>query len=172
MFQSCESIFESDRFTVHRVTILATPVQLNEKIRKMKDRVRSLEVALRQAHSRISPIIHPLLFTSDYDVEQTPDISKLPPETEGNLDVAAPHSDDKGSSQETSSTDNLSSAFGTLSITPGRGLKVSAKVRVIGSIMTDSGHQWYGKTAASENFLEVVPSPYFARGLCLMTFCR
>ena len=111
--------------------VLATPVQLHEKIQKMKDRVRDLEMALREVHSFVSPEGHPLLVRIDQensDVEQIcPNLDKLPSGSDGDGSRKAPHS---GTHPETGSTDGLSRAFGTLTISPGRGSKVCVNVHM------------------------------------------
>ena len=122
------------------MTILATPVQLHEKIQKMNGRVHELEEALRQAQARVSPNAHPLLVQN---IRRNPSVEK----SDRLLSVSGAHSDalfhdvPYGSEEATppkamSPTDGLSRAFGTLSITPGRGLKVCLNFRA-GSTTTD-----------------------------------
>ena len=110
---------------------LATPTQLQEKILLMSKRERELETALREAQSRISRDYHPLLIQkSEQDLRETPNLGKLRSGRTGNGNAPPsemPFATEIGSAspEETQSANDLSSAFGTLSITKGRGLKVS-----------------------------------------------
>lgn len=110
---------------------LATPSQLQEKIMLMSKRERELETALREAQSHTSPDNHPLLVQkSGRDLRETPNMGGMHPGPIGNeivprSEVSYAVKTDSVSSNGTEPADELSSAFGTLSMTTERGLKVN-----------------------------------------------
>ena len=95
--------------------VLATPVQLHEKIQAMSYRVRELEEALEAAQVRISPDIHPLLLQT---TEPGHGRAMIPDRTSS----VTIKEEEAG---ETNPVGGLAGTFGTLTITPERGLKVS-----------------------------------------------
>lgn len=113
---------------------LATPTQLQEKILLMLKRERELETALREARSHISRDSHPLLVQeSGQDLKETPNLCGMRSVPPGNGNIPPSETPyaaeiDSASPEETQSADELSTAFGTLSMTTERGLKVSMNI--------------------------------------------
>ena len=95
--------------------VLATPVQLREKIQAMSYRVRELEEALEAAQVRISPDNHPLLLQTT----EPEHARAMIPDKTSSITINEEEADG------TNPAAGLARTFGTLTITPERGLKVS-----------------------------------------------
>ena len=103
--------------------ILATPEQLDEKVQAMKWRIKELEEALQEAQALTSPDCHPLL--QQIVKQETPEAlvpDEPPPDAvEGKGFLVG----------EPAPMDNLARTFGTLTLTPERGMKVSTSICAI-----------------------------------------
>ena len=112
---------------------LATSAQLERKITSMSKRERELEMALREAQCRVSRDKHPLLVqTPEADLRESLDQDEP---LSGSTQSASTPQDkthfvgeiNTASPAEVETVDDLAGGFGTLSITPERGLKVGAE---------------------------------------------
>ena len=96
--------------------VLDTSAQLLKKLKEMAIREKELEIALREAQSRISVDAHPLLNQAKQSSQKAPTTGEASTELIGGGNA---------SSDENDLEDDLSHTFGTLSITTDRGWKVS-----------------------------------------------